>query len=77
MQNPSFIATAQRGFSGGHGGHDDHGHVQHVEKADGNHQFLAETDKKFIAFTGLKSTSPAVVEVENPYRHHNDLSLLK
>ena len=58
--------------------HDDHhGHVQHVDKPDPNHKFIAQTNKRFLAFDRLKATTPATLEVENPYRHHNDLTLFK
>ena len=52
----------------GHG-HDDHHH--HVEKADGDHKFIAKegSDKRFLFFNGLKATAPATLAVENPYRH--------
>lgn len=57
--------------------HDDHGHHQHVEKADPDHKFIAPLNKRFLVFDRLKPTAPAELEVENPYRHHNDLTLFK
>ena len=56
-----------------HADHDEHGHE--VVKADPNHKFIAETNKRFLFFNGLKPTAPATLELENPYRHHNDLPL--
>lgn len=57
-----------------HGDHG-HGHGHDVVKVDPNHKFIASTDKRFLFFNGLKGTDPATVELENPYRHHNDLPL--
>lgn len=64
-----FSELPARGFGGG-------GHHE-IVKADGNQKFIAPVDKKMVAFTGLKGTTPAMIEVENPYRHHNDLSLIQ
>jgi len=59
-----------------HDSHDEHGeHGHHVVKVDPNHKFIASTEKKFLFFNGLKPTAPAIIELENPYRHHNDLPL--
>lgn len=59
-----------------HGDHDDHHH--HVEKADLDHKFIASnTDKKMLFFTGLKASQNAHFELDNIYRHHNDLGLLQ
>jgi hypothetical protein len=73
--------VAIRQFGGGHGHHDDHhddhGHHQHVDKPAPDHKFIAKCNKKFLVFDGLRATDPAVVEVINPYRHHNDLTLFK
>ena len=46
-----------------------------IVKADGEHKFIAPVDKKMVAITGLKGTTPCVLEFENAYRHHNDLPL--
>ena len=84
LQSPIVAAQAARNFSSAvdhhddHHGHDDHGH-HHVETADGDHKFIAPegANKRFLFFNGLKATAPATLVVENPYRHHNDLPLLK
>lgn len=73
------------GDHGDHGhddhGHDDHGHDDHhhhVEKADGAHKFLtAAASKRTMVFDGLKASSNHVFELDNIYRHHNDLPLVK
>ena len=55
--------------------HDDH---HHVEKADPDHKFIASnTDKKMLVFTGLRASHNAHFELDNIYRHHNDLGLLQ
>jgi hypothetical protein len=48
-----------------------------IVKAEGGHKFVAPCNKKTIAFDGLKPSSNVVVEINNPYRHQNDLPLLK
>lgn len=68
-------------------GHDDHGHEDHghghddhhhIEKADGAHKFLtAAASKRTMVFDGLKASSNHVFELDNIYRHHNDLPLVK
>lgn len=56
--------------------HDDHHH--HVEKADGNHKFLTPAaSKKTLVFDGLKASENATFELDNIYRHHNDLPLIQ
>ena len=56
--------------------HDDHHH--HIEKADGDHKFLtADANKKTLVFDGLKASENATFELDNIYRHHNDLPLLQ
>ena len=60
--------VARRCFGGG-------GHA--IVKADGNHAFVAPCNKKTIAFDGLKPTANQVHEISNPYRHQNDLPMLK
>jgi hypothetical protein len=57
-----------------HGDHDDHHH--HVETADGNHKFLTPcASKKTMIFDGLKGSANHSYELDNLYRHHNDLPL--
>ena len=77
--------------SGGHGHdvhhqedhHDSHGdhhddHHHHIEKADGEHKFLTPAaNKKTLVFDGMKGSENAVFELDNIYRHHNDLPLLQ
>jgi len=64
-------------------GHDDHGHGHddhhhHVDKADGAHKFLTSAaSKRTMVFDGLKASSNHVFELDNIYRHHNDLPLIK
>ena len=75
-----------RAFSAAHG-HDDHHddhhgddhHGHHVEKADPDHKFIESEgfNKKLLFFNGLRGSTPATIVLENPYRHHNDLPLLK
>ena len=79
MQSPAMVSLASRPFSGGHGGHghEEHGHEQHVTKASPDHQFIQKQEKRFIAFEGLKPTAPALFTLENPYRHHNEMPLIK
>ena len=48
-----------------------------IVKADGEHQFLAQKNKKTLVFDGLKPTSNLVHEITNNYRHQNDLPLIK
>ncbi len=48
-----------------------------IVKADGGHKFVAPCNKKTIAFDRLKPSANMVHEVTNPYRHQNDLPLLK
>jgi len=48
-----------------------------VVKADGDHQFIKDCNKKTIAFDGLKGTSTATSALDNIYRHHNNLPLLQ
>jgi hypothetical protein len=55
--------------------HDDHGHGHDVVKAEPDHKFIATQDKRFLFFDGLKPTEPVTIEIENPFRHHNDLPL--
>jgi hypothetical protein len=58
----------------GHG-HDDH---HHIDKADGAHKFLtAAASKRTMVFDGLKASSNHVFELDNIYRHHNDLPLVQ
>ncbi len=84
----SLVSQSMRGFgAAAHHGHDDHhddhhghdDHHHHVEKADGDHKFITSegSNKRFLFFNGLKATAPATVVIENPYRHHNDLPLVK
>jgi hypothetical protein len=70
------------GAHGDHHGdhHDDHhdDHHHHIEKADGEHKFLTqEANKKTLVFDGLKASENATFELDNIYRHHNDLPLLQ
>lgn len=71
-----------------HGAHDDHhgehhddhhdDHHHHIEKADGDHKFLTPAaNKKTMVFDGLKASHNAHFELDNIYRHQNDLPLLK
>ena len=79
MQKHSQSMITMRAFSSAGHGHDDHhdDHGHHVEKADPDFKFIAQQDKKYIAFNGLRATTPNVLELDNPYRHHNDLPLYK
>ena len=85
MQSPLAAQSARNFGAAAHGHHDDHhgdhhdDHHHHVEKADPDHKFIAaeNSNKRFLFFNGLKATAPATIVVENPYRHHNDLPLLK
>ena len=46
-----------------------------IVKADGSHQFIAPCNKKTLAFDGLKASSPLTIELDNSYRHLNDLPM--
>ena len=61
-----MLRVSQRGFGGG--GHE-------IVKAGGDHKFIAPVDKKMVAFSNLKGTTPQEIEFVNAYRHHNDLPL--
>ena len=63
-----MINFGMRAFGGG--GHE-------IVKADGDHKFIAPCNRKTICFDGLRPTSNHTHEVVNPYRHHNDLPLIK
>ena len=75
LQRMTLTPTAFRCFSGhGHDdhGHDDHGHDDHhheVVKADGDHKFIAQCNRRMIAFDGLRPTGHLTHEIVNPYRH--------
>ena len=60
------MGQAFRSFGGG-------GHA--IVKADGGHKFIAPVDKKMVAFTGMQATSATMIEIDNPYRHLNDLPM--
>jgi len=71
-------AVDHHGAHGDH--HDDHhdDHHHHIEKADGDHKFLTpDANKKTLVFDGLKASENATFELDNLYRHHNDLPLLQ
>ena len=46
-----------------------------VVKASGDHQFIAPTTQKMLAFEGMKGTSNHTYACDNLYRHHNNLPL--
>ena len=88
----SMLRLSVRSFGGGHAhddhhddhGHDDHGdhghddHHHHVETADGNHKFLTPAaSKKTMVFDGLKASKNHIFALDNLYRHHNDLPMIK
>lgn len=77
-----MAGVSQRCFGAAAHGHDEHHddhHGHHVETADPNHKFLdaSNANKKYIVFNGMRATEPVSIEIENPYRHHNDLPLLQ
>ena len=46
-----------------------------IVKADGSHKFIAPVNRKTMAFDGMQATSATGIELDNPYRHHNDLPM--
>ena len=63
----SLFTTARRSFGAGA-----------IVKADGNHKFLhASVDRRTMALDCLKPSAPAVIGLENTWRHHNDIKLSK
>ena len=49
-----------------------------VQKPSGDHLFLtADANKKTRVFDGLQASKPHTVVLDNVYRHHNDLPLIK
>ena len=47
-----------------------------IVKADGDHKFIASTDKKYLAFNGMRATSNQMISLDNHYRHQNNEGLL-
>ena len=64
----SLLSMPLRAFGGG---------AHAIVKADADHKFLADCNKKTIVFDGLQPTQPMVHAISNPYRHQNDLPLYK
>ena len=48
-----------------------------IVKADGDHKFIANCNKKTIVFDGLAPTNNLEHAISNNYRHQNDLPLIK
>ena len=60
-----LLGSSQRAFGGA------------IVKADGSHKFIAPCNKKTLALDGLRPTANQTHEINNPYRHQNDLPLWK
>ena len=87
LKNNHLAQLMRRSFGGvahhddhhddhGHGDHHDDHHDHHIHKAEPDHKFLAaNTNKKFLVFDGLRASHNATFEIDNLYRHHNDLPL--
>ena len=49
-----------------------------IHKAGPDHKFLTPAaNKKTMVFDGLKGSAPQVFELDNLYRHHNNLPLFQ